>query len=548
MTKIVFVPLDERPCNLEYPQRLAEMTDLELAAPPMSILGRKKAPGDTEALGNWLLREAEGADYALVSLDMLVYGGIVPSRLHYLTREDALKRLEVLRELKRNKPDLRIHAFNLIMRVPAYSSSEEEPNYYADYGRELFLYGWYTDKNEQEALTDEEERIFTGILDKIPQDVLEDFIGRREINAFVNRTALELAEEGIIDYLIIPLDDNSQYGFSPLEQRALAILSEELDLTDRVAIYPGADEIGCTLFARIFCESKGYLPKLFVRYSSTRGPFCIPKYEDRSLNESIKAHLTSAGAFMADSSQGADAVLMVNSPAVGESDMAETSQAWSQRHRSYFSEVNLREFAQAMRVYLGEGRTVALADVAVCNGGDTVLLKLLARQGQLEGLSAYAGWNTSGNTLGTVIAHAVIEAYYAGARETAGGTDADTPAGGRLRSEAQKRSSRAFYFYRLVEDWGYQALVRKDVTANVLPAFGAGYFGLAGKQPEIEAVIAEKLRSFVEERLAGLTPERIELANVHLPWNRMFEVGFDLHLVGGSSPEPSRESKETARG
>ncbi|WP_217561071.1 DUF4127 family protein [Paenibacillus sp. GbtcB18] len=538
MTKIVFVPLDERPCNLEYPQRLAEMTDLELTAPPMSILGRKKTPGDTEALGNWLLREAQGADYALVSLDMLVYGGIVPSRLHYLTREEALKRLEVLRELKRNKPDLRIHAFNLIMRVPAYSSSEEEPDYYADYGRELFLYGWYTDKKEQEALTDEEERIFAGILDKIPQDVLEDFTGRREINAFINRTALELAEEGIIDYLIIPLDDNSQYGFSPLEQRALAILSEELDLTDRVAIYPGADEIGCTLFARIFCESKGFLPKLFVRYSSTRGPFCIPKYEDRSLNESIKAHLTSAGAFMADSSQGADAVLMVNSPAVGESDMAETSQAWSQRHRSYFSEVNLREFAQAMRVYLGEGRTVALADVAVCNGGDTVLLKLLARQGQLKGLSAYAGWNTSGNTLGTVIAHAVIEAYYAGARESAGGTGAEASPEGRLRSEAQERSSRAFYFYRLVEDWGYQALVRKDVKANVLPAFGAGYFELAGKQPEIEAVIAEKLRSFASERLAGLTSGQIRLTNVHLPWNRMFEVGFDLDLVDGNSPRP----------
>lgn len=50
MTKIVFVPLDERPCNLEYPQRLAEMTDLELAAPPMSILGRKKRRGTPRLL------------------------------------------------------------------------------------------------------------------------------------------------------------------------------------------------------------------------------------------------------------------------------------------------------------------------------------------------------------------------------------------------------------------------------------------------------------------------------------------------------------------
>ncbi|MVO99894.1 DUF4127 family protein [Paenibacillus lutrae] len=566
MTKIAFVPLDERPCNLEFPRQLAAMTDLEMSVPPVAILGRKKSPADTAALQDWLLHEGEQADHAIVSLDMLVYGGIVPSRLHHLTEQDTLDRLEVLRELKRVRPQLRIHAFNLIMRVPAYSSSEEEPDYYADYGRELFLYGWYRDKKEQEVLTEEEEQTYADILAKVPPEVLADFVGRRGINSFVNHQALQLAAEGIIDYLIIPLDDNSRYGFSPLEQRALAIRSEELDLLDRVAIYPGADEIGCTLFARIFCETKQYLPKVYVRYSSTRGPFCIPKYEDRSLGESIKAHLTSAGAFMADSSHGADAVLMVHSPAAGEADMAETSHAWGQRHRTYFSEVNMREFAQAMRVYLGEGRTVALADVSVCNGGDTVLLKLLARLGLLEGLSAYAGWNTSGNTLGTVIAHAIIEAYYAGAESASAGafaqaavSGASLPAeaaaavsaagipaaasgvgeaagvpldsqGALTRSVDQQRSSRAFYLYRLVEDWGYQAIIRKEVTEKVLPGLGANYFSLPGVQQQVEDLIADKLRTFAEERLNGITPLRIDITNVHLPWNRMFEVGFDLAL------------------
>ena len=60
-------------------------------------------------------------------------------------------------------------------------------------------------------------------------------------------------------------------------------------------IESGADEIACTLFARAFCDIKDYVPEISLRYSSIHGPFVIPRYEDRSLGESIKAHITAAG-------------------------------------------------------------------------------------------------------------------------------------------------------------------------------------------------------------------------------------------------------------
>ena len=37
------------------------------------------------------------------------------------------------------------------------------------------------------------------------------------------------------------------------------------------------------------------MPEISLRYSSIHGPFVIPRYEDRSLGESIKAHITAAG-------------------------------------------------------------------------------------------------------------------------------------------------------------------------------------------------------------------------------------------------------------
>ncbi len=43
MKKIVFIPLDERPCNLEYPLRLFKnRDDITVVCPPKSILGKKR--------------------------------------------------------------------------------------------------------------------------------------------------------------------------------------------------------------------------------------------------------------------------------------------------------------------------------------------------------------------------------------------------------------------------------------------------------------------------------------------------------------------------
>ncbi|RKN75981.1 DUF4127 family protein [Paenibacillus ginsengarvi] len=515
MQKIVYVPLDERPCNYRYPQYLASMTDMTLEVPEISLLGRKKTAADTDAVRDWLTGAVRDADALIVSIDMLVHGGIVPSRLHHTSEEECMKRLDVLARLKESNPRLRIYAFNLITRVPAYSSSEEEPDYYADYGNEIYTYGWLNDKAEQETLDEEETERLKAITAKIPPEVLSDFLTRRETNSFVNRETMKLVRDGVIDFLIIPLDDNSKYGFSPLEQRKLSLLAEDLDLGDNVMIYPGADEIGCTLFARAFCEAKGYVPKAFVRYSSVHGPFIVPKYEDRSLGESIKYHLTAAGAVAHDHSAGTDFILMTNSPPVGQKEMAECSTPYGQRNRAYFSEVNTKEFVQAIRYYLREGHMVALADVAVSNGSDHPFMKLVSRSGLIHDIAAYAAWNTSGNTMGTVVSHAVIESYYRGKDED---------------SAERLNRSRAYYYFRLIEDWGYQAIVRKDVIHNELPKLGASYYELNHVKDEVYAVIRGKLEQFFAEYVQAGCPGQVRIEDVHLPWSRMFEVGFEVRL------------------
>lgn len=516
-TKVIYLPLDERPCNWLYPQQLAAMTDLQMIVPSLEKLGNKKQRAELQGISSWLQEQSSNADVVIISLDMLVHGGIVPSRLHHDSLEACRERLMVLHKLKQDNPSLRIYAFNLITRVPAYSSSEEEPDYYDQVGREIYELGWLSDKSESVGLNDGEQTRLNEVLAAIPRDVLQDYRTRRGVNAKINELALELTEKGIIDYLIIPLDDNSQYGFSAMEQRALTIRTELAGLSHRVAIYPGADEIGCTLFARVFCEVKNYTPSLFVRYSSTKGPLCIPKYEDRSLNESIKAHLTSAGAILADASAEADCILMVHSPAIGQSEMAETGTPIEDRHRSYFSEINTREFVQAMKYYLDAGRLVMLADVALCNGGDHLLMNLLHHSNMLGRIGGYAAWNTSGNSLGTVISHGVIQSYYQNSEP---------------ETDSSHQQSKMFYVSRLIEDWGYQALVRQEVCDNHLPELGASYFELSHVVDEVCVIIEQKLNDFVKMYLQDDMVKNVIVRNVSLPWTRMFEVGFTLEIGG----------------
>ncbi|HOH17950.1 MAG TPA: DUF4127 family protein, partial [Bacilli bacterium] len=84
MKKIVYLPLDERPCNYGFPSEIFNSSLYSIVVPPKDIMGEKKKPAKHEALEAFLLEECRDADGLVISLDTLIYGGIVPSRLHYL--------------------------------------------------------------------------------------------------------------------------------------------------------------------------------------------------------------------------------------------------------------------------------------------------------------------------------------------------------------------------------------------------------------------------------------------------------------------------------
>ena len=98
VAKVVLLPLDERPCNFDFPSYLYKESDLQIVRP--KELGDKKNPADMEAVAAFLEKECVDADFAVLAMDTLLYGGLIPSRLHHFTEEEVTNRLALLRKIK----------------------------------------------------------------------------------------------------------------------------------------------------------------------------------------------------------------------------------------------------------------------------------------------------------------------------------------------------------------------------------------------------------------------------------------------------------------
>ncbi|MGM9975207.1 MAG: DUF4127 family protein, partial [Clostridiaceae bacterium] len=503
--RLIYIPLDERPCNLNFPQKIAATRgDVELVAPSKELLGDKRKAADVSKLWNFVSENIAEVDAAVLSLDMLVYGGLIPSRLHKLTFQEVEESLNNLEKLKAINSKLKIYAFSCIMRAPQYNSSEEEPEYYEEYGFRIFRRKYLLDKRDRIGITPGEEEELSSIT--IPQDILKDYEERRLFNEEINLKIVELVEKGIIDFLVIPQDDSSEYGYTAISQKRVISYVKEKALEMKVNIYPGADEVGSTLMARAFNDYHNRTLKIYPFFSSTLGPQIVPLYEDRPMGESLKYHVRAMGGEIVDTAAAAEVLLAINSPGKV---MEEAGSQDKTIDLTYSSHRNLFDFVMRIKSYIEKGYRVALCDSAFANGGDLELLGYLDRLNLIDKLSAYAGWNTNCNTLGTVLS---ASAFF-------------TPVIN--EKEINKDKLIENLIYRIVEDCYYQAKVRGRIIEGFLPKEGLSYYNFKGKQSLVEEAIKEKLlREYNKLRLASSYP--VEIEKVITPWRRMFEIGMDL--------------------
>ena len=292
----------------------------------------------------------------------------------------------------------------------------------------------------------------------------------------------------------ITLDDNADYGFNIDEAEELRSVVDQLQNgTGRellssdarkplpvgiVRIYPGADEVGLTLLSKLSLDAVDRLryhhataaddePLSRVQLASDSVLNCtlvvwrnvstieaIPNYEGQPVHETVHQQVLAAGSTPIDhngttSWPNCGVMLLVNNFDNPEGQLEATQQPFaSGRPASDYA---------AFVPFLASGtsevaHTLGFADVRYSNGGDLAFVDWLKSiKGGIGGNGtfkfAYAGWNTDGNSLGTVISNALI-------------LQATCVLPGSPPSAGCEVENTVFNTLRLVEDLHYQSIVR----------------------------------------------------------------------------------------
>ncbi len=535
--RVIYVPLDDRPVNTERPRLLAQMVDYELITPPAILLGRYRTPGRPEELADWLtaqVDEPHAADCLILSLDMLVYGGLVASRSSQLSLEETAVRLEVLAQLKKQAPGIPIYASSVILREAPDSCISGMD----DYRQELQQYSQLVaEAGRSDAESQNSEEPGTGI----PAAILRRYQQVRERNHQINLQAIEELAAERIDFLALPQDDARPAGLPQVEQARLQDRIEELDVDERAMIYPGTDEVAMTLFARFVHRHMEKQPAIKVQWVDPSASERIAPYEDRSISETVAAQVNVVGGRLTQQATEADLILLVNPPK--ESD---------DEDRKSLIRKSLIDIEQAAST-----RGVAICDVATPNGADDELVNaLLDSELNLVELLAFSGWNTAANSIGSALAHASLRLI---ARQDKGAFDlahlftnfAPMRYLQLLNSLINtERAHLQLLFLSLIDDWLYQTRLRPQLKEELHQMVDDGSSDLTELYPRAQQVLSNQLaqaaadlwmkhfwgKSCVQvgegEERNDIVLAELEETRVNLPWRRLFEVAveFDINL------------------
>jgi hypothetical protein len=509
--KAILIPIDNRPVTYLYPQLIARIAGIEVLVPPRQLMGSLSSDTSTEELSSWLTQTltATEAEAALICADSIIYGGLIPSRRSDTTAGELQERIKIFGRLKKIAKKTRVYVQSSIMRISDNYDNTEEKEYWSKYGREIFAWSEALHRLSATPAGSEQNKLVTGELQRlearVDPDVRKDYLDTRSRNFQLNRKLLDFAASGDIDFLVYSQDDSGQYGLNVLEKERLVTESTRRRLKNVLA-YAGADEVLMTLIARWLLDLSPRRPVVAISYSPGDGGTITSRYEGQTIGDSVQLQLKAAGiesTNLTDSTTVADLHFVIHTAGDKQGDHILLPEQPDLRNLN-----TARSVGETLAHIESSAAPVVLCDVAYANGSDPLLVeKLLDQPHLLKKLWGYAGWNTTGNTLGSAIATAVARWF----AEQKGATDTAAA----LLTEA--------LYVRFADDWAYQTQVRKQLGNNLSSQHLAELM-----KPQLSRI----------EKALQFKPSDVALS---LPWQRSFEVEIGI----GPSLQPAQPPRSS---
>lgn len=552
---IAYVPLDDRPDNVERVAYLAESLGYTLAMPEADLYSTKldSQPanengtqyGDMAALCEWVLeQEAAGCDRYILSMDQLLSGGLVNSRhtAETLTvvlpdgteMTDLELMTALLGELARDENN-HVWLLDSVMRLAPTTGYAgfgiEEYNALRAYGAEgrPALAG-----QDLTAEAIQADYRLGGDGREIPladfgltETVVEEYLSARGRKLALAERMMQTVQCGGYENfrVLIGIDDSSEED--SIQKNEIAYLRSLLREGD--ALLSGVDDLAFKAVTRLYLEEVGWEgASVSVRYfgGTEDRPAC--DYDYLPLTEIMEEHADFFGLTLDESTarpaRTALEILVLTQPA------DETLKA-----------ACCKQLVDALNECRSENRPVILIDAS--NGRyEASCYEKLTKETELGYLLSYAGFLDMAIVTGTALSHGVARYAFLQNGE---------------RTEATERAFLRTLADSVIKDFCYKHVVREDLLAYIRNDLGGDPNNFwqpatdrAAVQERLEAGMAKATADVVEnlERsnfVSDLEPMDlrgwggIELTNYRFPWDRAFEIGMDIQL--GAFTEPHRE-------
>lgn len=537
---IFYLPLDDRPCNVDFPILLARIAGIPLCV-----------PNDNDIIASWLEEQVKSGRDGIISIERLIFGGLVSSRLPHTSLDEAMSSFKKIEKILMKKQNSLIFAFSVLMRQ-APTSFFENSIQIAEVVSKLssLEYNRQTTGNDSHKKHEHHQEI-ESLIKQLPEGLWESYLDTRKRNFEINTQSLLITANGLLNFLAIGMDDITQNSLNILERQRLDKLIIQNNIKNKTIILPGTDELGMVLLARLLLAKTGVSPMIGIKYSTPRGANAILRYEPDQLGKVISDQIRCVGAREAfpreispkeiSKGESSDLWLYVNSP---EEMQEETMNINTYMNANTNASINVsantkKELPTSVYKWIKDlnnsitaGEKIALADVSCANGGDPRLMLHLLKQVPVALLYSYAAWNTASNTIGTVLAHAVIRCL------------ADILQLPPTLLHGAGNAHLSFLFSRFLDDWIYQSILRKELNLYIKENSLSNY-NLGDSKQEIENMLQNKLllaaKQLFLQHFSGkeialgkkliIIPTALSDVDASFPWNRTFEIRVTPNII-----------------
>lgn len=480
MLRIGVIPLDSRPCNTLWIKQFGKMAQLEIIMYPVEKCGNLFEGANLDDMLAWLKDNHHQFDHLIISVDGLCFGGLIQARQAKIDVFEVLSKIEILKEIKKDHPDLQIDVFDTIMRTSITAYDEETAKYWNKMNEYSYYKGrcyFFNDDKDVAALKTLEN--------EIPHYIIDTYLKARQVKSEISYYFIHLMEENIINNLIVLQEDSMPWGIQKIESTKLQEYCEANHLSSRVSIYNGTDEGGLIILASIL--TKNYHPKVYIHLASQRILDKVFRFEDRPFKENLYKMMDSMGLLRVEEVNQADYILSIYSEDTNYdldlSKYEEIPLAHSKETQAYLSSLNK---------FLNDEKKVVLVDLMFPNGGSFELLQKI----DYHKLWGYSAWNTSSNSLGSALCLCS------------------------LNGDIDFKQKSKFLYERIMDDCIYQYIVRRKVSEKLIKQ-NINIYNLANHASLAEEMILSMLKDY--DWVINHQNYRIKL-----PWQRMFEIKLEI--------------------